>query len=436
MSGESLREKIAALEEDVRKLESRFESRPAPSASGPDDGRPFRALVERAPVPLCQLSAIRDDEGAIRDFVCRYMNPAALRACSMGEREMVGLLLLDDLLRGEDPDSFVDACREVVNDGEDRTARGFRLPCGRSADTDEIVPLHVAVSKLFDGVIVVWRDPAEDAFSSATLKRAQSEIEEDRQHRTEMLATLGHELKTPINAILGLCHLLEEEISGSMNAEQLRHLSRIERSCHHLSTLVEDALTSMRDRRRGVAPVHSKEVDVVEMVQDVVKLLEPEARRRGLDLQVGCPDSPLKLHTDAGKLRQILTNLVDNALKYTEEGEVGVEVEPREDDWLCLRVRDTGPGIPEDRLEEIFEPYVQLERASEGGSGLGLALCKRLARLLGGDVDVESRPGEGSTFTCEVPRSIQGSGGAGQSDGPPRNGTTAPDPTSHPRPAS
>jgi signal transduction histidine kinase len=237
---------------------------------------------------------------------------------------------------------------------------------------------------------------------NARLYRAATEAS---RAKSDFLTIVSHELRTPLSAVIGYAGLLEEGIAGELNDKQQEYLASVRRAAEHLIRLIEQVLTFARlegDHER----LHEGPVDVARLVRDVCTLTRPLADRKGLRLILAAPpDGPVIQH-DEKKIAQILINLVTNAIKYTDEGEVHLEAEMTES-TLLLRVRDTGPGIPPDKFGEIFEPFHQLEdprTRREGGTGIGLSIVKNLTQLLGGEVSVSSRPGSGSTFSVRLPR--------------------------------
>ncbi len=222
---------------------------------------------------------------------------------------------------------------------------------------------------------------------------------------SEFLATMSHELRTPLLAMNGLVELLETEVAGALNAEQKKMLVRMHTAGDHLVEVIDQILDFSRfeGAERGALIV---EVDAASLCASVADMLAEGAVARGLALELEMPDVPVVVRTDPCWLRQIVTNLLANAIRYTDRGGVRLELEAGTPADLVVRVCDTGPGINREHLEEIFEPFVQLasERHRRGGAGLGLPICRRLARRLGGDVRVESVPGAGSTFELRLPR--------------------------------
>ena len=222
--------------------------------------------------------------------------------------------------------------------------------------------------------------------------------------KANFLAVMSHEFRTPLSAILGYADILTAKIHGDLNDKQAGHLQRVKASVRHLSHLVDEILSyaSMEAGRERVRP---EQLDVVSLAADAAAIMEPIAEAAGLELKVSLPDGPVELRTDGSKVRQILINLLSNAVKYTPSGQIDFAMEVRPE-RVEVRVVDTGPGIPREHLEDVFEPFWQVDR-SDGrrinGTGLGLAVARRLGRLLGGDVRLESEVGVGSTFTLDLP---------------------------------
>jgi signal transduction histidine kinase len=221
--------------------------------------------------------------------------------------------------------------------------------------------------------------------------------------KTAFLRTMSHELRTPLNAIMGYGQLMEAGISGPVNDKQLDQLGRIQRSASHLLTLVDDVLTLGSDK--PVPGMAADPVHVPALVASATEMVEEEARAKGLDLVTGAvPD--ITLHTDAGRARQVLLNLLVNAVKFTPSGTVILTVESNEEEVRFI-VTDTGIGMTDGELERAFDAFWQAEQSTtrtRGGSGLGLSVSRQLARLLGGRIDAASEPGQGSRFTFTLPR--------------------------------
>jgi len=224
--------------------------------------------------------------------------------------------------------------------------------------------------------------------------------------KADFLAVMSHELRTPLNAIIGYADLLSSGVMGALTAPQLQSIERLKRSGQHLLSLIDEVLTFSR-LEAGKEVVELQPVDVTGVVSDVATLMEPLAAARSLEFRVVAPGEPVVAETDPRRLRQILINLLSNAIKFTEIGGVSLEFEPdAANARMLFCVRDSGIGIAPDHLERVFEPFWQVQQKATrraGGTGLGLSVVRRLARLMGGDVVAESTVGSGSVFRVSLP---------------------------------
>ena len=228
--------------------------------------------------------------------------------------------------------------------------------------------------------------------------------------KSDFLTVMSHELRTPLNAILGYAQLLNEGVTGDIDEAQRDQIRRIQASAMHLLHVINDILlfASMEAAREQVAPV---DAGVQQLVDDVLVMVEPLLREKGLALRVNVPDPSARFFTDAAKVRQIVLNLLTNAIKFTDSGHVEVKA-ALEGEELVITVIDTGRGIASTQLRRIFEPFWQAEgplTRFAGGTGLGLAISQRLAQLLGGRVEAQSEPGRGSSFALRVPARVSAS---------------------------
>jgi signal transduction histidine kinase len=242
-----------------------------------------------------------------------------------------------------------------------------------------------------------------DARRAAEL--AQRDAEAANRAKGEFLAVMSHELRTPLNAIGGYAELMQMGIRGPVTEQQRDDLGRIQRSQRHLLGLVNEVLNYAK-LETGSVRYDAVDVSVCAALAEAEGLVAPQARAKGLALGAAtCPDD-LAVRADPEKLRQVLVNLLSNAIKFTDPGgRIAVGCAAR-GATVDVRIRDTGIGIPADKLEAIFEPFVQVRAAltrTAEGTGLGLAISRDLARGMGGDLTVESTPGVGSTFTLTLP---------------------------------
>jgi signal transduction histidine kinase len=225
--------------------------------------------------------------------------------------------------------------------------------------------------------------------------------------KTDFLATMSHELRTPLNAIAGYAELLELGMRGPVTPQQHEAIKRIRRSEQHLLGIVNDILMFAKSES-GRIPLNLEDTLVADAIESVRFLVEPMFAPNDLKFVRHDCEHPLSVVADRDRLNQILVNLISNAVKFSEKGgEIVVRCSKR-DHLVDIHIDDSGCGIEQDKLEAIFEPFVQLSsgltRTAEG-SGLGLAISRELARLMGGDVSVQSQTGKGSTFTLSLPMS-------------------------------
>jgi signal transduction histidine kinase len=237
-------------------------------------------------------------------------------------------------------------------------------------------------------------------------RAARHQAEEANHAKSEFLAMMSHELRTPLNAIGGYAQLLEMGVRGPVTPEQREDLERIERSQRHLLGLINDVLNFAKLEAGRVQFVIDR-VPMHDILLGVEALVLPQLRAKGLRYADAGDCGDIAVHADEEKTRQVLINLLSNAIKFTPAGgEVRLECAV-DDEWIHTTVSDSGVGIPADRLDAIFEPFVQVDRgltSRQEGTGLGLAISRDLARHMGGDLTATSTAGVGSSFTLTLPR--------------------------------
>ncbi|MGD8859792.1 MAG: ATP-binding protein [Myxococcales bacterium] len=259
----------------------------------------------------------------------------------------------------------------------------------------------------------LWlRARRREARHAAELSRLRDELTEARaaaDARGEFLANMSHELRTPMSSVIGFADLLE---ATELDDSQRDYVHTIVRSGRSMVRLVDDIL-DLSKIEAGKIELQHEPFNLADCIVEASQNLQAVAERKGIANRVRCPASLDRgFAGDAMRIRQVLTNLIGNAIKFTQEGEVvtSASLEREQDDrwWIRLSVRDTGVGIPEDRLSAIFESFSQAGPSTSrefGGTGLGLAISQRLVRLMGGEIGVDSRLGEGSTFWVVLPLS-------------------------------
>jgi signal transduction histidine kinase len=218
---------------------------------------------------------------------------------------------------------------------------------------------------------------------------------------------MSHEFRTPLNAILGYTSMLLQGVNGELTAPQKRNLGRVDSNAKHLLNIINDLLDISRIEA-GKMPLHVEQFELPTLVAELLAEVEPLIQKARLSASTELPSELPPLTSDRQKVKQIVLNLLTNAIKFTPQGAVRVSAGyDRERDEAAISVEDTGIGIAEKDQQKIFEDFRQADDSvtrQYGGAGLGLSICRRLANMLGGRITVESKVGAGSMFTLRVPR--------------------------------
>ena len=244
---------------------------------------------------------------------------------------------------------------------------------------------------------------SDEVWDLRAAAEARTRAEAASEAKSRFLATVSHEIRTPLNGIIGMADLLS---GTALSREQQAYVTMMKTSGAALVTLVDEVLDLSRIES-GRLDLACEPLDLASLVEGVVELVAPRAQDKGLE--IACflaPDLPVRVVGDPLRLRQVLTNLADNAVKFTAVGGVGVRVTAAPGGAILFSVVDTGPGVPAERRAAIFEEFEQADRSTarrHGGTGLGLAIAKRIVTRMGGDLTVEDRQGGGSVFSFAVP---------------------------------
>jgi PAS domain S-box-containing protein len=365
----------------------------------------FRTLFEQAPFSVQLLSMDgrtrqvnkaweelwRISDGATRTYVMTEYNvltdpqleakgiTAFIRRAYAGESTIIPPILYDPA--------------EIGQSGRARWVSAYAHPVkGEDGTVREVMLIH--------------HDVTDQIEAQTQLKNAKETAEAASRMKSSFVANMSHELRTPLGAILGFTELLKRDDTSA--DERKKYLDIIDRSGRSLTQILNGAL-DLSQVEAGNMRIENAVISVRDVIAEVANLLDVEKRKQGLYLNVSIdPDAPEFVCTDAVRLKQILINLVGNALKFTAQGGVTIRLEAPRPGWpLVIAVRDTGIGIAPEFWSRLFQPFSQIDSSNTrqfGGTGLGLALSRRLAQLLGGDVVLlESATGQGSTFVLQLP---------------------------------
>ncbi len=261
-------------------------------------------------------------------------------------------------------------------------------------------------SRMGDTTVLIrgaLQDITESHRQRELLAHAKDAAEAASRAKADFLANMSHEIRTPMNAVIGMTELLQ---GSPLNAEQTEFVGTIRTSGDALLTLINDILDFSKIES-GHLELEHMPINLRDCLETAVSIIGHSAAAKGLDLMIEIePDAPESMLGDSTRLRQVITNLLSNAVKFTAQGEVLVSLSLQADQRLRFAVRDTGMGIPADKLDRLFKSFSQVDNSitrNFGGTGLGLAISQRLVELMGGRIGVESTPGQGSTFSFEIP---------------------------------
>ncbi len=317
------------------------------------------------------------------------------------------------------PVQIPDVCVEKAYESHlkaDLIADGFRALLA--------VPL-IREDELLGGLVLLRKQPGEFPQSVVNLvmtfasqsvlalenARLFNQLQLASQHKSTFLANMSHELRTPLNAIIGYSEMLQEDAVDEGAENLVPDLKKINMAGKHLLELINSVL-DLSKIEAGKMELHLEDFSVPELVEGITAVIEPLAAKNHNRLEIACNPAAGSMHADLTKVRQVLLNLLSNACKFTEHGTVSLNVEREsaaDTASIVFTVRDNGIGLTSEQLGRLFQDFTQADAATTrkyGGTGLGLALSRRLCRLMGGDVTVESEPGRGSTFTVRLPANL------------------------------
>jgi signal transduction histidine kinase len=341
---------------------------------------------------------VRGNDTKFTSFISEFalMNQSARRERMVLTQPLTGLGLPVEVVSGK-----------ITNErGEPIAIVSVLHDLTREAENERLYEaLKKLNSELEERIRAATADLAEQ---NARLQWQSQELEKANRLKSEFLASMSHELRTPINALIGYAALLLDGVLGEITSTQRDALTRARAAAEHLLALINDIL-DLAKIEAGKMPLNIQEVSLGAVTREVAQQMEPLVHKKGLHFNtVVSPDCPVIL-SDRTKVKQILLNLVSNAVKFTNEGSVTVGVECVDEGGVRIEVSDTGIGIRSEDLDQIWEDFRQVDQSrtrEHGGTGLGLSITRKLLDRLGGRVKVESEYGKGTTFTVWLPARV------------------------------
>ncbi|MDX1395325.1 MAG: response regulator [Gemmatimonadota bacterium] len=356
----------------------------------------FEELVLNSPVAIVTLD---------RDHRVIACNPAFESLYGYREKELIGQNLDDHIAA----DEHRSEAQQYTRAAGDRAVSGIgrrRRKDGSLVDVQiRAVPVIIGGERV--GMMGLYNDISE-------LLAARHQAEAANTAKSHFLASMSHELRTPLNAIIGYSEMLQEDAEDLGQDDFIPDLRKIHGAGRHLLTLINDIL-DLSKIEAGKMELFVEDFDVGELVEQVVETVRPLVAKNGNEFAVEVEGEPGGMTADATRVRQVLLNLLSNASKFTEAGTISLAVSRidgrgGEVDDVVFEVRDTGIGMTEDQVAKIFEAFAQAEASTTskfGGTGLGLAISRKFCRMMGGDIEVISTPGEGSVFTVTLPAVVE-----------------------------
>jgi len=369
--------------------------------------RRFRELIENAPDGILQV----DEKGKIL-----IANRTAERLFGYSAEELVGASV-DMLVPHAHRAGHAEKRTSFANAGISRPmGQGLDLYARRKDGSEFPVEISLSPIKADGGthVTAVIRDVSErkriqeqvralQESYMAELESRQKEAEHSNRTKSEFIAAVSHELRTPLHTIIGFSDLLSEELEGSLNEAQRNFVSHIRRDSEHLLGLINDILDFSRMEAGGLH-LKTEKLTLGQEMQEAIDSIRPHAEAKSVSLRMQPPEGAT-VAADSTRLRQILYNLLNNAVKFTPAGGNVELVAVEEKDYVRITIADTGVGIPVEEQQRIFDRFYQVGYTN-GGTGLGLAICKQLVEMQGGKITVESQPGMGSRFHFTLPKTM------------------------------
>ena len=426
-----------------RKRAIRVESVPQgylPITSGVGRAAPRELVVAPAVVDgdvhgVVEVGLLREVESADLELLDRVTESLAVAVRSARERERREELLEETQRQAEELQAQQEELR--VNN-EELEEQGKVLRDSQARLESQHAELEQTNVQLEEQTQRLERQKQELVHAQAALAENAETLERTSRYKSEFLANMSHELRTPLNSSLILAKLLADNAHGNLDEEQVRYAHTIHSSNNDLLTLINDIL-DLSKIEAGQVEVRAEPVTLDEILEGMRRTFEPIAAHKAITFRVErAADAPARLVTDRQRVDQVLKNLLSNALKFTDKGEVVLQAAAARDGRIAFSVRDTGIGIPEQQHDVIFEAFRQADGTTSrkyGGTGLGLSISRELARLLGGEIKLQSAHGLGSTFTLVIPVEYAASSQPTRAPAAEAAPAAAPQPSASPRPA-
>jgi signal transduction histidine kinase len=391
------------LQENATELEMQAEALEVANSELRVSEERIRDVFEQAPVALAVLTGPEHVYSIASPMYFEYV----------GRSDILGRTVVEALPESATP-QFLDVLDRIYRSGETCQFVERRALLDRDGDGQpEEYFFNIGYRPLRDrngnvyAIASVSLDVTDQVAARRDLEAARADAEEANRAKSEFLATMSHELRTPLNAIAGYADLLLAGVRGDLSDAQRADVERIKRSGQHLLGLINDILNFAK-LEAGQVEFHVSDLPVASLLQSLEELVRPQVDTKTLMYSQSVASNDLLVRGDAEKVRQVLLNLVTNAVKFTEPGgQICVEC-GADDQNVHIVVRDTGRGIADEHLARIFDPFVQIDRErtpkSQQGVGLGLSISRDLAQGMGGSLTATSTLGQGSTFTLTLPR--------------------------------
>ncbi|MFN0169023.1 MAG: response regulator [Bryobacteraceae bacterium] len=361
----------------------------------------FRALIEHG----SDIITVLDAAGMVT-----YASPSVEATLGYKPDEMMGNRLVE-YVHAQDMALF-SATFASSTAGSSLVPMEFRLRDSRGVwRTLEATSANLLDEAAVQGIILNCRDITERK-RAAELEKDKEAAEAANLAKSQFLANMSHELRTPLNAILGYTEMLQEEARDMGQEEYLPDLGKIHSAGRHLLELI-NALLDISKIEAGKMDLYLEAFEPSRVVDEVVAIIQPLVRKNENAFELKVHGDLGTMYADQTKVRQTLFNMLSNACKFTHQGRITMEVERRQmnhADWMSFRVADTGIGMTEEQMAKLFQPFAQVDSSTTrrfGGTGLGLVISRRFCNMMGGEITVDSRPDQGSTFTIMLPARVQ-----------------------------